>query len=150
MLKLSFKIVVWIDDTFASNFEIEMDFTKYLNETCWLVFQFTLFIQIFSQLCFLKIALLLLAAVSINGLALMLLVANLANRKKTETLAHGYSSKSIQQQLSKEYQHDRVLMSFRNLCVLVLWKKIASGLKRLMGKIWQKKKKKRICKSKSN
>ena len=44
----------------------------------------------------------------------MLLVANLANKKLctklelTETLAHGYSSESTQQELSIEYQHDRV------------------------------------------
>ena len=28
--------------------------------------------------------------------------------KMTETLAHGYSSESTQQELSNEYQHDRV------------------------------------------
>ena len=45
----------------------------------------------------------------------MLLVANLANakwyknpEKNTETLANGYSSESTQQELSNEYQHDRV------------------------------------------
>ena len=53
--------------------------------------------------------------IDMTGLTLMLLVANLANtnwRKKhwkmTETLAYGYSSESAQQQLSNEYQHDRV------------------------------------------
>ena len=45
----------------------------------------------------------------------MLLVANLANaimmrknRKMAETLAHGYTSDSTQQELSNEYQHDRL------------------------------------------
>ena len=46
----------------------------------------------------------------------------------TETLAHGYSSKSSQQELSHEYQYDRVHMVFKNLCVLVLWTKVASAL----------------------
>ena len=46
---------------------------------------------------------------------LILLVANLANRKlckkhekMTEMLAYGYSSESTQRELSNEYQHDRV------------------------------------------
>ena len=40
-------------------------------------------------------------------------MANLASTKwlkpweMTETLAHGYSSESTQQELSNEYQHDR-------------------------------------------
>ena len=45
----------------------------------------------------------------------MLLVANLANtkccknlEKMTETLADGYLPESTQQELSNEYQHDRV------------------------------------------
>ena len=46
-----------------------------------------------------------------------------------ETLAHGYSSESPQLELSKEYQHDRVYMGFKYLCVLVLWVKVASELK---------------------
>ena len=45
--------------------------------------------------------------------------------KMTETLAHGYSSESAQSELSNEYQHDRVQMVFKNLCVLVLWTKVA-------------------------
>ena len=39
--------------------------------------------------------------------------------KFTETLAHGYSAKSTQQELSNEYQHDMVKMVFQNMCVLV-------------------------------
>ena len=50
----------------------------------------------------------------------------------TETLANGYSSERSQQELSNEYQHDRVLMVFKNLCVLVLWMKVASALKGLL------------------
>ena len=44
----------------------------------------------------------------------MLLVANLANTKRCkilkmiETLADGYSSDTTEQELSNEYQHDRV------------------------------------------
>ena len=48
---------------------------------------------------------------------LLLLVANFANKKKmqkswemTETLASGYSYESTQQEISNEYQHDRVKM----------------------------------------
>ena len=51
----------------------------------------------------------------INGLTLMLLLANFAfiqndakNLKIPETLAHGYSSESTQQELSNEYQHEMV------------------------------------------
>ena len=51
--------------------------------------------------------------------------------KMTETLAHGYSSESTQQELSNEYQHDRVKMVFKNLWVLVLWAKVASALEAL-------------------
>ena len=47
----------------------------------------------------------------------------------TETKANGYSSESTQRELSNEYQHDRVKMIFRNLCVLVLGTKVASALK---------------------
>ena len=68
----------------------------------------------------------------------MLLVANLANAKNgaetwkmTETLANGYSSESTQQELSNEYQHDRVQMFFKNLCIPVLWMKVASAFEGL-------------------
>ena len=47
-----------------------------------------------------------------HDLTPMLLVANIMyyakNLKMTENLAHGYSSESAQQELSNEYQHDRV------------------------------------------
>ena len=76
----------------------------------------------------------------VEGLTLMLLVANLANTKMMQktwkiikTLANGYSSKSTQRELSYEYQHDRVSMVFKNLCVLVLWMKVASALEGLKG-----------------
>ena len=64
----------------------------------------------------------------------MLLVANLANTKKlkiTVTLANGYSSESSQRELSNVYQNDRVSMVFKNLCVLMLWTKVASALEGL-------------------
>ena len=48
-----------------------------------------------------------------------------------ETLAHGYSSKSTQREDSNEYQYDRVYMVFKNICVLVLWMKVASALEGL-------------------
>ena len=48
--------------------------------------------------------------------------------KMAETLAHGYSSESTQRELSNKYQHDRVSMVFKNLCILVLWMKVASAL----------------------
>ena len=50
-----------------------------------------------------------------------------------KTLANGYSSDS-QQELSNEYQHDRVEMVLRNLCVLVLWTEVASALEGLIAK----------------
>ena len=50
--------------------------------------------------------------------------------KMTETLAYGYSSESTLRELFNGYQHDRVKMVFRNLCVLVLWKKVAIALER--------------------
>ena len=53
----------------------------------------------------------------------MLLVSNLA-LAKYETLAHGYSSDSTQRELSNEYQHGKVWMVLKSLCVLVLWMKI--------------------------
>ena len=53
----------------------------------------------------------------------------------TETLAFGYSSESTQRELSNEYQHDRVKMFFRELCILVLWMKVASALEALPGGI---------------
>ena len=46
----------------------------------------------------------------------------------TETQANGYSSESTQLQLSNEYQHDRLTMLFKNICVLVLWMKGALAL----------------------
>ena len=47
----------------------------------------------------------------------------------TETLAHGYSSEIAQRELSNEYQHDRVLMVFKNS--LLLRTKEASALEGL-------------------
>ena len=51
--------------------------------------------------------------------------------KVTETLTHGYSSESTQQELSNEYLHDRVSMVFKDIGVLVLWIKVASALEGL-------------------
>ena len=49
----------------------------------------------------------------------------------TEILAHGYTSGSTQQELSNEYQHDRVKMVFKDLCIFVLWTNVASALERV-------------------
>ena len=49
----------------------------------------------------------------------------------TETLAYGYSSESTQRELSNEYQYDRVWMVFKNLCILVLWMKVALAIEGL-------------------
>ena len=50
----------------------------------------------------------------------------------TETLANGYSFESTQRELSNEYQHDRVTMIFKNLCILVIWIKVALALEGLI------------------
>ena len=50
-----------------------------------------------------------------------------------ENLAIGFSSESTQVELSNEYQYDRVRMVFKNLCVLVLWTKVALALEGLKG-----------------
>ena len=49
----------------------------------------------------------------------------------TETLAHGYSSESNQQELSNEYQQDRVWVVFTNLCMFVFWMNVALALEGL-------------------
>ena len=41
------------------------------------------------------------------------------------------SSESTQRELSNEYQHDRVLMVFKNLCILVHQRKVALVLEGL-------------------
>ena len=51
--------------------------------------------------------------------------------KITETLANGYLSESTQRGLTNEYQHDRVKMVFKILCILVLQEKVASALEGL-------------------
>ena len=56
---------------------------------------------------------------------------NLKKKKKTETRARGYSSEVTLQKLSNKYQHDRVSMFFKNLCILELWTKEASALEGL-------------------
>ena len=48
-----------------------------------------------------------------------------------ETLAYGYSSKSAWWEVSNEYQHDRVEMVFKYICILVLWTKVALALEGL-------------------
>ena len=50
---------------------------------------------------------------------------NIPNRM-TETLTHRYSSKSTEWELSSKYQHDRVKMVLKKICVLMLSKEVAS------------------------
>ena len=60
------------------------------------------------------------------------------NIKMIETLANGYKYESTQRELSNEYQHARVWLIFKNLCLLMVWKKVASaleGLSRLEARI---------------
>ena len=46
------------------------------------------------------------------------------HKEITETMTNGYSSESTQWELIiHEYQYDRVSMVFKNLCILMLWKK---------------------------
>ena len=53
----------------------------------------------------------------------------------TEALAYGYSSESTQRELSNDYQYDRFWMVFKNLCMFVLWMKVASALEKRVNKI---------------
>ena len=53
------------------------------------------------------------------------------NWKMTETLARGCLSGSTQFELSNEYQHDKVKVFFKNLCIHVLWMKVALALEGL-------------------
>ena len=52
-------------------------------------------------------------------------------REITETMANGYSYESTQREQSNNYQHGRVQMVFKKLCVLVLWTKVAQHRKGL-------------------
>ena len=47
-------------------------------------------------------------------------------------MANGYSFKSTQRELSNEYQHDRVSMVFKDVCVCVFWMKVALAWEGLM------------------
>ena len=55
-----------------------------------------------------------------------------------ETLANGYSSESTPRELSNEYQHDWVGMVIKNLCIFVLWMKVASALEGLVSRVGNK------------
>ena len=46
----------------------------------------------------------------------------------TETLTRRYSFEITQYELSNEFQHDRLSMVIRNLCIRVLWMKVARAL----------------------
>ena len=46
----------------------------------------------------------------------------------TKTQAHGCSFESTQRELSNEYQHDRVQIVFKSLCILVHWTKVVFAL----------------------
>ena len=66
--------------------------------------------------------------VSFNPICCWWLIRAIQNdvkkKKMTETLAYGYSSQSMQRELSNEYQVGMVKMVFKNLCVLVLLTKV--------------------------
>ena len=47
--------------------------------------------------------------------------------KIIETLANGYSYDSARQELSNEYQHDRVKMIFTIFAIFVHWRKVTSA-----------------------
>ena len=47
----------------------------------------------------------------------------------TEIIANGYSSDSTQQELSNEYQQDRVKMIFIIFCFLYIGRKLTQQLK---------------------
>ena len=49
----------------------------------------------------------------------------------TETQEHGHLSESTQHELSNEYQHDKVQMVIKKLCIPVLWMKVALALEGL-------------------
>ena len=66
----------------------------------------------------------------------MLVVADLVNTKgceknfkMTETLSYGYSFDSTQRELANEYQHDRVLMVSKKLCIIgsMFWEGLYYG-----------------------
>ena len=63
---------------------------------------------------------------------MMMIMVMMRMMKMTEALASGYSSENTQRELLNEYQHDRVLMVFQNISLLVLLTKVASALKWLI------------------
>ena len=54
----------------------------------------------------------------------------------TETLANGYSYVSTHMLVSYEYEHDRVRMVFKIICVLVVRMKETSALEGLSTESW--------------
>ena len=48
--------------------------------------------------------------------------------KMSETLSHRYASDRTQWELTNEYQHGRDWIVFKNICVVLLWVKVASAL----------------------
>ena len=60
----------------------------------------------------------------------MLLVVYFANAKTLRNYGNPGTlvSDSTQQELSKEYQHDRVSKAFKKCCVIVLWMTVALAL----------------------
>ena len=55
-------------------------------------------------------------------------IQNNTKKLKSKAHAHGYSSESNQQELSNEYQHDKVWMVFKDFCILMRWTRVASAL----------------------
>ena len=51
--------------------------------------------------------------------------------RMTETVPHGYPSETTHLELSNKYQHHRVWMVIKNLCILMLWMNVTSPLEGL-------------------
>ena len=49
----------------------------------------------------------------------------------TETLAYGYSSERTQWEPHNAYQHDRISIVYKKLCIFVRWTKVARALEGL-------------------
>ena len=66
-----------------------------------------------------------------NSLTCLVEMTVSLQNKMTENLAHGYSSKNTQPELSNEYQLGRDKMVFKNLCILVLWTRSSLAIRRI-------------------
>ena len=58
------------------------------------------------------------------------------SQKMAETLAHGYSYDSTQQELYNEYQHDRVLNGFQNFLRSCAFDESRLSIKKVIKGTW--------------